>query len=174
MPHPPRTSSPFAVLAAATPLRPAVQTKRNLITMSRLTEAKTLAAPVGSTVLAALQEARFYTPQTARCYQSLARRGVQVLLFAHGWSGTTESAPGLWLIGLTPEDPVREEWDILVCTPSARFGFASMDQHADVSNEGDRRFGWLTSRDTDGIGSAAESLLGRAAGVEVGIPAVIG
>ena len=135
-------------------------------------EAKTLGSPVGTTILAALQEARFYTPQTARCYESLARRGIQVVLFAHGWSGITESAPGLRLIGLSQDDSVRDEWDVLVCSPSARFGFASLDRHADVAKDGDRTFSWLTSRDDEAIGSAAHCLLSRAIDIDVQIPAV--
>ena len=54
-------------------------------------------APQGAVVLAVLQEARHYTERTARGYQLLAARGVQVLLFAHGWARVAEPQPGLHL-----------------------------------------------------------------------------
>ncbi len=164
--------SPYGVLAAATAAQPAPQKKRGLLLMSRLAEATALGTPQEAMVLAVLREARHYTEQTARGYRLLARRGVQVLLFAHGWTGVTEPEPGLHLVGLAADDVARDEWDLLVCMPARRFGFASLDTHTEAAHELDRTFGWLTSRDAESVGLAAEALLRRVPTMAVQVPAL--
>ena len=166
------TSSPYAVLAATTAALPAAQSKRGLLTMSRLAEAQTLSAHGGAVILAVLQESRHYTAKTAKVYDVLARRGVEVLLFAHGWSGVTEPRPGLRLIGLAGDDVARDEWDVLVCTPRRRFGFASLDTHREAATDMDRAFSWLTSRDATSIGRAADALLTRVPTLPLRIPPI--
>ena len=167
------TSSPYAVVARSTPDAVDVQNKRSLLTMSRLAEAQAMAAPVGAVILAVLQEAKHYTPRTERQYRALAARGVQVALFAHGWSGSVEAAPNLRLVGLAADDAARDEWDVLVCTPTRRFGFVSIDQHIPVADEMDRAFGWLTAHDPEAIGRAAEALLLRVPTAPVRVPALL-
>jgi hypothetical protein len=163
-------SSPYAVLAGSGQAQPAPQRKRGLLTMSRLAEARTLSAPSGAVVLAVLQEAEHYTERTARSYRVLAERGVQVLLFAHGWTGVTRPTTGLHLVGLAHDDVARDEWDVLVCTPQRRFGFASLDTYQPASSEMDRTFAWLTTHDGDPIGQAAEALLTRMPTLPVRVP----
>ena len=164
------TGSPYAVLAAATPTRPSPQKKRGLLTMSRLAEAQTLSAPRGAVVVAVLQEARHYTERTARGYRLLAERGVQVLLFAHGWAAVSEPQPGLHLVGLDPADIARDEWDVLVCTPRRRFGFVALDTHRSFDVEMDRTFSWLTSHDQESLGRAAQALLSRVPTLPIVVP----
>ena len=164
------TSSPYAVLAAVEPEQPSPQKKRQLLSMSRLAEAQTLSAPAGAVILAVLQESRHYTTRTARVYEGLAAKGVQVLLFAHGWTGVTESQPGLRLVGLAPDDSARDEWDVLVCSPRRRFGFVSLDTRLAVDRDLDRTFTWLNSRDQSALGRAADVLLTRVPTVPVQVP----
>jgi hypothetical protein len=165
-------SSPYAVLTGSTTTQPAPQKKRGLLMMSRMAEATALGTPQGAMVLAVLQEDRHYTEQTARGYRLLAQRGVQVLLFAHGWTGVIEEQPGLRLIGLAPDDVARDEWDVLVCTPTRRFGFACLDTHAPVAHEADRSFHWLTSRNPSAVGAAADALLRRVPTLPLQVPAL--
>jgi DICT domain-containing protein len=168
------TSSPYAVLAAGTQAQPSPQKKRGLLTMSRLAEARTLSAPAGALILAVLQEDRHYTAQTAKCYRILAERGVNVLLFAHGWTGVTQPTPNLHLVELAPDDAARDEWDVLVCTPRRRFGFAALDTHRPAPSDMDRVFGWLTTHDNDAIGRAADALLCRIPTLPVQVPHLAG
>ena len=137
-----------------------------------MAEATALATPRGALVLAVLQEHHNYTERTARGYRLLAQRGVQVLLFAHGWTGVTEELPGLRKIGLAADDVARDEWDLLVCMPTRRFGFASLDTHAPVTRELDRTFAWLTSRDPEAVGGAADALLRRVPTLTLQVPAL--
>ncbi len=163
-------ASPYAELAATTAAPPSPQKKRGLLTMSRLAEAQTLSAPQGAVILAVLQESRHYTEQTARSYRLLATRGVQVLLFAHGWVGVSQPQTGLRLVGLAEDDVARNEWDVLVCSPRRRFGFVSSDTQCAFDHEMDRTFAWLTSRDGVGIGHAAEALLQRVPTLPITVP----
>lgn len=165
-------SSPYAVLAGATAAQPAPQKKRGLLMMSRMAEASALATPQGAMVLAVLQEDRHYTERTERSYRLLAKRGIQVLLFAHGWTGVTEPEPGLRLIGLAPDDVARDEWDLLVCTPTRRSGFASLDTYEAAAHDLDRKFAWLTSRDAEAVGAAADALLRRVPTLTLRVPAL--
>ncbi len=156
-----QSSSPYAVLAAQAGSVPEPQRKRSLLSMSRIAEARTLSSPAGALILAVLQESEHYTAATAGIYQGLARRGVQVVLFAHGWSDVSVTEPGLHLVGLAEDDVARDEWDVLVCSPRRRFGFASLDTHEPYQVEMDRTFTWLTSQDETAIGKAANALLNR-------------
>lgn len=163
-------SSPFATLNAITSAQPTPQKKRSLLTMSRLAEAQTLSAPQGALICAVLQEAKHYTERTSQRYQLLATRGVHVLLFAHGWNGVSQPQPGLRLVGLAEDDAVRNEWDVLVCSPRRRFGFVSQDTKRPVDHEMDRTFAWLTSHDEASIGRAAEALLQRVPTLPITVP----
>ena len=109
-----------------------------------------------------LQESRFYTLRTARSYELLARRGAQVLLLAHGWSEPAEPVPGLHLVGIAADDPLRHEWDLVVCGPRRRFGFVAREEADQSVADMDRRFSWLTTHDPQSLGLAAEQLLARA------------
>jgi DICT domain-containing protein len=167
------TSSPYAVLADRLDARPRQQSKRSLLSMSRLAEAQTLSSPIGAVILAVLQENRHFTPRTEQRYRALADRGVQVVLFAHGWTGLTEVAPGLRLAGLDSDDAVRNEWDLLVCSSRRRFGFVSQDLQDGAAGEMERTFGWLTTSDADALGRAADALLMRVPGSGLRIPPLV-
>lgn len=163
-------SSPYAVLAAGQ--RPQRQRKRSLLSMSRLAEAQTLAAPKGAMVLAVLQERHHYTPRTQARYEALAARGVQVVLFAHGWTGVAEVSPGLRLAGLEVDDVARDEWDLLVLTPRKRFGFVSLDTRMDDVAELDREFDWVSSTDAEALGRAGDALLRRLPSIPLTVPPI--
>ena len=164
------TTSPYAVLAADKPSGAAVHSKRVLLSLSRIAEAKAKSAPVGAVVLSVLQESRHYTAATERTYTDLAARGVSVVLFAHGWSGLRQPQPGLYLAGLAADDSVRNEWDVLVCTPTSRSGFVSLDKQLGTADDMDRRFDWLTSSSPAALGRAAEALLIRVPTAPVRVP----
>ncbi len=167
-------SSPYALLAEKDGALPKPQRKRSLLAMSRLVEAQTLSAPAGALILAVLQEREHYTPKTQERYQRLAGRGVQVVLFAHGWTGVTEPMPGLRLAGLTADDSVRDEWDLLVCSPRRRSGFVSRDLRDPTAAEMDRPFEWLTTQDGEALGQAAEALLMRVPPAGLQVPSLVG
>ena len=166
-------SSPYRLVSASTPTQPSPQNKRGLLMMSRIAEAQTLSSPQGAVVLAVLQESQHYTDRTARSYRLLANRGVQVLLFAHGWDGVIQPQPGLRLIGLAPDDAARDEWDVLVCSPRRRFGFVSLDTCQPFDHEMERTFAWLTTRDSAGIDSAADALLQRVPTLPIRLPTLV-
>jgi len=83
-----------------------------LIEVSKQLEAHARHAGESAVVLAAFQEARFFTADTRRRYEDLARHAAFVGALGEGMSW--EPCPGVRGAILGTGDPLRGEWDIAV------------------------------------------------------------
>ena len=152
----PLPASPFACLPADVPLRRS--TKPLLIELSKFLERE--AARLGSTcmVVAAFQEARHFTAPTATRYRELVERIGFVAAIGEGLGA--EPVTGLRGSDLSPDDPVRGEWDIVVLAPH----FAAALLARDLGDDGvdlERRFEFALTYDREVASTAAECLMSR-------------
>jgi DICT domain-containing protein len=148
--------SPFQRVAAHREVRAA--TKALLIAMSHHIEAQALALPAEAVVLAAFQQARYFTPATARCYRRLADH--VVLVGALGADLGPEPLPGVRGAHLSPHDPVRGEWDIAVVGPHFAVALVARDL-GDDGPEADRRFEYVLTHDRELVVGVACDLMSR-------------
>ncbi|PRY50766.1 PAS domain S-box-containing protein/diguanylate cyclase (GGDEF)-like protein [Geodermatophilus tzadiensis] len=150
--------SPFACLPDDVPLRRAP--KALLIELSKQLERE--AARLGETcvVAATFQEARHFTVATTRRYRDLvARTG---FVCALGEDLPVEPLPGLRGAALSPEDPVRGEWDVAVLSPH----FSAALLARDLGDDGpdlQRTFEYALTYERTTVSRAASSLLSRVA-----------
>ena len=149
-------ASPFAVLPASTPLRTA--TKRVLIELSKTLEREALAHGSTAILAATFQEARHFTPGTARRYQALAQETGFVCALGEGLRG--DLVPGVRGAHLDAGDPVRGEWDVVVLTPHFAAALLARDL-GDTGPDADRRFSYALTYHRDTVVRAAGALLSR-------------
>ena len=149
--------SPFAVAVQAG-RRVRAADKRLLIEVSKQLEAHAHAAGETAVVLAAFQEARFFTPATRRRYSDLAAACSFVAALGEGMP--PEPLPGVRGAVLGPGDPVRGEWDIAVLGPH----FAATLVARDLGDQGpdmQRRFEFVLSHDRELTVRVAAALMSR-------------
>ena len=159
--------SPFGILPHSTPLRTA--TKGVLIELSKTLEGEALSHGSSAIVAATFQEARYFTPGTARRYAALADTAGFVCALAEGLR--TDPVPGVRGAHLAADDPVRGEWDVVVLTPHFAAALLARDL-GDTCADEDRRFSYALTYHRETVVKAAGALLSRvvpAAGV---VPAV--
>lgn len=148
--------SPFGCLPSEVPLRRS--TKPLLIELSKFLERE--AIRLGSTclVVAAFQEAKHFTPDTAHRYRELVRRVGFVAAIGQGLG--PEPVCGLRGADLDPDDPVRGEWNVIVLAPH----FAAALLARDLGDRGpdlQRRFEFALTYDRATVAAAAHTLLSR-------------
>ena len=149
-------ASPFGVLPASTPLRTA--TKRVLIELSKTLEREALSHGATAIVASTFQEARHFTPATARRYEALAQ--VAGFVCALGEGLATDLVPGVRGAHLAADDPVRGEWDVVVLTPHFAAALLARDL-GDSGPDADRRFSYALTYHRDTVVRAAGALLSR-------------
>jgi EAL domain-containing protein (putative c-di-GMP-specific phosphodiesterase class I) len=136
--------SPFAM---ATELRPARSARKQLlIEMSKHLERQALSAGESAVVLATFQNASFFTPATRRRYERLLAQTAFVGVLGEGMP--PEPLPGIRGCLLTPDDPLVQEWDIVVVGPHFTATLVARDLH-DSGPDTDRRFDFILSHDRD-------------------------
>jgi len=148
--------SPFALAAAQRPVRDA--DKRLLIEISKQLEAQAYAAGDSAVVLAAFQDASFFTPATRRRYTGLVQSCSFVAVLGEGMPA--EPFPGLRGAVIAPDDPLRGEWDIAVLGPH----FAATLVARDLGDDGpdmQRRFEFILSHDRELTIRVAASMMAR-------------
>jgi EAL domain-containing protein (putative c-di-GMP-specific phosphodiesterase class I) len=150
------TASPFDRVAAHRYARSA--TKGLLIEMSKLLEAQALASPSEAVVLAAFQDARYFTPRTRERYARLAEHVTFVGALGAGMGA--EPVPGVRGAHLLPDDAVRGEWDIAVLGPHFAAALVARDL-GDGGPESDRRFEYVLTHDRDLVVRLASDLMAR-------------
>ena len=132
---------------------PAPVEKRALVQISRELEREALTAPPEE-MAAALQDGRFLTDRTRATYAELAARGCRVTLYARGLH--TWLAPGVTGVSLDDDDPLLDEWTVVV--PSAEpVVMAAIDLRSD-SDDLERRFLYAVSRDPHVVQECARLL----------------
>ena len=149
-------TSPFSVLPASTRLRTA--TKAALIELSKTLEREALGHGATAIIASAFQEARHFTPATARRYTALAAAAGFVCALGEGL--TADLLPGVRSANLAADDPVRGEWDVVVLTPNFAAALLARDL-GDSGPDALRRFSYALTYHRETVVRAAGALLSR-------------
>ena len=136
-------ATPFTLLASVERLEQAE--KSFLIEVTRGLERGALADPPYA-VAACFQDARFVTPRTRASYAALAAAGAPCRLHARGLQAWL--APGVTGVSLSDDDPLVDEWVLVV--PGRRPSvFAATDYGPTDVEDLRRGFRFAVSRDPE-------------------------
>jgi hypothetical protein len=147
-----RTRTPYTLVSSVE--QPVEVTKRELIRLSREIESEAL-ADLPPAVAATLQDSRYVTERTRGVYARLAEAGCPARLFARGVQSWL--APGVTGVPLDDDDPLVDEWAIVV-PGSSPVLFAAADLHGAGDDEQHRQFRYALTRDPALVQEAAEVL----------------
>lgn len=145
--------SPFDIVSSQVPPRTA--TKAELLAHVRGLERGALDGPDVAFAVACLQDVRFLTPATTRVYEELARRGAQVLVLGRGVHASI--APGVRGVDLADDDPLGDEWTVLLAGRSFTC-LAAQDLLEPAPEDPERTFAWARSDDPRVVADAYEVL----------------
>jgi hypothetical protein len=150
------TTTPYAILGADHPSRPG--SKRLLIEMSKALESQAAAAGPGTLLLGTFQQAKHFTPATARRWRAAADRvgfaGVYGVGLSQMLDGNVQHAP------LDPADDLVEEWTVVVLGPHVAALLSARDRGEAVPDL-ERTFDVVQSYDRDLTSRAAHAILTR-------------
>jgi DICT domain-containing protein len=146
--------TPFEIVGAHRPVARA--TKAGLMPISRYLEALAGEGTQPPVLLACFQEARHFTPRTAERYARIAERSPLVAALGVGLG--EEPIPGVRGAHLTPDDPLRGEWNVIVIGPHQAAALVARDL-GDTGPEPDRRFEFALTHDRELVAAASRSLL---------------
>lgn len=150
-PEPPEWSTPFLVATAHKPPRP---TGRDLLfELTRFLELRGASDGESTVVISTFQTAESFTPYRSR-YRELAR-SVSLVAALSPDVETQREPEGLQLIGLEADDPLVDEWSIVVLAPDFSALLAARD-----SEEGDG-LDFVLTHDRNVALEAARTLLQR-------------
>lgn len=162
---PPRVQHPVAV-AKTTPFplvtarrQPRIATKRQLLATSESLQAKALALGAPPTVLTSMQHARHYDGHSGAHIRELARRSALVVALADDLE--RRSLGRVHASALTPNDPLCQEWDVVVMGLDFSAALVAHDL-GDTGPEAERRYEYAITYDRDLVIAAGDSLLARA------------
>lgn len=135
------TTTPYALVSAAVP--PREGSKRELVALTRRLERAALDAPPPA-VAATLQDVRYLSERTRGVYAALAAAGAPGRLHARGLQRWL--APGVEGIALDDDDPLVDEWTVVL--PGRRpVVFAATDLGDTDGDDDDRCFRYALSED---------------------------
>jgi len=134
--------TPFDIVRAVEQPRPV--TKRELIAVSRSLEGLALDDRPDA-VAATLQDSRFLTARTREVYTRLAAGGTAVTLLARGLHGWL--APGVRGVDLDEDDPLVDQWVLVVGSPRQPTVMAATDLKHPSATDAERSFEYAVSRD---------------------------
>ncbi len=146
-------TTPYGVVSAAE--RVASAEKHALVVVTRELEREALLDPPADAA-ATLQDQRYLTPSTRQVYRDLAGRGTRVRLYARGLQAWL--APGVSGTHLDDEDPLVDEWTVVLPGPRRPVVFAATDCRSEGVEDMRRTFTWAVSRDPEVVLAAAELL----------------
>ncbi|QIG43215.1 EAL domain-containing protein [Nocardioides anomalus] len=152
--------SPFDALPEGTTLRRA--TKGLLLELTYHLEREALRLGETCVVASTFQEARHLTPGTVRRYADLGRSAGFVC--ALGRDLPDEPAPGVRGASLSDDDPVLDEWDVVVISPHFATALLARDL-GDDGPEMERTFEYALTYHRDTVVRAGEELVSRVAAV---------
>jgi hypothetical protein len=135
--------TPYELVRSTTPVQDA--TKAELLGLTRRFERTALLTPPPA-VAATLQDARYLTEHTRAVYAALAAAGSHARLHARGLQAWL--APGVVGIALDEEDPLVDEW-VVVLPGVNPVVFAATDLKVPDCDDGDRCFSYGISRDPE-------------------------
>ena len=148
-----QTMTPYAVVSAVEQVREA--SKRELVALTRRLERTALDAPPPA-VAATLQDVRYLTPRTRAVYAALAQAGAPGRLHARGLQRWL--APGVEGVSLSEDDPLVDEWTVVLPGLSPVV-FAATDLGGTDCDDDDRSFRYAISTDPPVV-AACGRLLG--------------
>ena len=148
--------SPYAAAALRTPQRGA---KSLLVAVSKLLERQAGELHGLAVVLAAFEQARFFTPASAKRYAALANSTAFVVALGAGMP--PEPVPGVRGADLQADDPVLGEWDIAVVGPHFAAALVARDL-GDDGPDAARTFDYVLTYDRELVLEVARSLMTRA------------
>ncbi len=155
---PPR--SPFDGLPAGAALRSS--DKALLIEVSKHLERQAAAIGPSAMVLSSFQHDRYFSGDTRERYRGLATDVGFVGVFAQGLADSP--LPGVRGGDLAADDPVLQEWDIVVLAPHFAAALLARDLTAEhPTPERERRFEFALTYDRAVVTAAARSLMSRIA-----------
>jgi hypothetical protein len=149
------SATPFELLD---PRRVRIGTKGLLLSISRHIEQQGLSLETPPLVLAAFQDAGRFTPATAGRYRDLAGRCPLVVALGTGMQ--TTPATGVRGADLSPRDPLRGEWTVIIVGAHYTGALIAKDL-GDSGPDLDRRYLFALTHDHDIVLDAARILLGR-------------
>jgi EAL domain-containing protein (putative c-di-GMP-specific phosphodiesterase class I) len=131
--------------------------KRLLLSLSRQLEQEASSLHGESVVLATFQDQRFFSERMRRQYEQLARDSALVGVLGVG----IPDRPGAGVRGasLSPADPLRGEWDVVVVGPHFAGAFVARDLGDEGCPDFERRFEYFMTYDRDRVTAAARALL---------------
>jgi EAL domain-containing protein (putative c-di-GMP-specific phosphodiesterase class I) len=153
-----QAQTPFQVVAAE--LAPERAAKELLLPMSMHIEHKGLDAAEPGVLLACFQEVRHFTPRTGLRFGRLSGRAA--LTGALGVGMPVAPAPGVRGASLGPDDPLRDEWDVIMVGPHFAAALVARDC-GDDGPDPDRRFDFVITHDRELVIRAAQPLLDKLA-----------
>jgi hypothetical protein len=148
--------TPFQLIADTRRLRRG--DKRLLTALSQQLEHEAISLRGEAVVLVTLQDRRFLTTEMCERFEGLA--GSAALVGAFGCGLTTKPAPGVRGIDLRSDDPLCDEWNVIVVSPHFAVAFVARDL-GDDGPDLDRRFDYFVTYDRGLVAAAARSLLQR-------------
>lgn len=151
-----RHDSPFTMGAAQ--IAPRAARKTLLIEISKHLERQAMRSGEATVILAAFQDARFFTPATRRRYADLTRTAAFV--GALGRDMPAAPMPGVRGGVLEPSDPLLGEWDIAVIGPHFAATLVARDL-GDHGPDAERRFEYVLSHDRETAIAVATTLISR-------------
>ncbi len=145
--------TPYALVTEAE--EPVRAYKHELLRLSRRLERAALADPP-PVVAASLQDARFLTDHTRTVYANLAAAGSKATLHARGLQSWV--APGVVGVSLDDDDPLVDEWTVVLPSPAGPVVFAATDLAEPCDQDSERCFLYAVSRDRDVVEACARLL----------------
>jgi DICT domain-containing protein len=124
--------------------------------MSRHLEALAGSGPEPPVLLACFQDARHFSPVTAERFARIAGHSPLVAALGAGLSG--EPAPGVRGAGLSADDPLLGEWNVIVVGPHRAAALVARDV-GESTKDGERQFDFALTHDRALVVEAARSLL---------------
>ena len=149
--------TPYELVAAQLEVQQA--DKGELVAVSRGMERAALSDPP-SVVAATLQDVRHLTAHTRAVYQSLAEAGASATLFARGLQSWV--APGVSGVSLDDDDPLVDEWVVVLPSPQRPAVFAATDLRQPCDEDLERCFLYGISYDRELVDACLRALLAHA------------
>ncbi|MCW2605484.1 MAG: diguanylate phosphodiesterase [Frankiales bacterium] len=146
-------TTPYQVVAAAEAVRRG--DKGELVALSRRFERAALADPP-AVVAATLQDARHLTEHTRAVYAQLAAAGSRATLYARELQSWV--AEGVVGVSLDDDDPLVDEWVVVLPSSSSPVVFAATDLKEPCDIDLDRCFSYAVSRDPQVVDACAALL----------------
>lgn len=149
-------ASPYELATMGREFKPS--TKRLLVEVSKGIESMAGQSLQTAVILGSFEKSEHFTRHTAHRWEVMATRAALVGALAVGMA--SEPAPKVRGADLEADDPVRDEWVVVMLSPHFSAVLAAKDMH-DTGPDMERRFSYVLSHDPQLTVECARSLLLR-------------